>query len=174
MSINRLRARPSSWQEIPTKAEQRVKVRDSDEVVIATGASAKGEGKGAAQGKGKYKRTREEASQQPQQHALGGFSEVKVRVVALGNALGQDQDPQQCRPRLALVSYALACKATPTAKDRRDGDLLADGPRQQLSSATTRLLAAAHAADGRCDWLCGYCDFLRKRHWLMGPPGGGT
>jgi hypothetical protein len=66
--------------------------------------------------------------------------------------------------RLALVSHALVLDATPTA-------VIGAEARQQLQAALARLVAAAEAAEGGCEWLQGHCDFLQRRHRLGGAEG---
>jgi hypothetical protein len=36
--------------------------------------------------------------------------------------------------------------------------------RQHLQAALARLVA--EAAEGGCEWLQAYCDFLQRRHWV--------
>jgi hypothetical protein len=82
------------------------------------------------------------------------------------------QDQEQLPPKLALVSHALALAATPKAQPISSSSTGAGSPvlgaeaRQQLQTALARLVAAAKAAEGGCEWLHAYCDFLQRRHWL--------
>jgi hypothetical protein len=73
---------------------------------------------------------------------------------------GQDQLP----PKLALVSHALALAATPAPHlvSLSSAAVLGVGVRLVLAW----LVAAAEAAEGGCEWLQAYCDFLQKRHRL--------
>jgi hypothetical protein len=73
---------------------------------------------------------------------------------------------EQLSPKLALVSYALALAATPAPQPIGSGStgVMGDEARQHLQAALARL--AAEAAEGGCEWLQAYCDFLRRRHRL--------
>jgi ankyrin repeat protein len=66
---------------------------------------------------------------------------------------------EQLPPKLALVSHALALNATPKSQ-----------PISSCSIAVLTRLGAAthtvyHTAEGGCEWLQGYCDFLQRRHF---------
>ena len=75
----------------------------------------------------------------------------------------------QLSPKLALVSHALALAATPAPQPypfrllSQSGVMVAEA-RQHLRAALARL--AAEAAEGSCEWLQAYCDFLQRRHRL--------
>jgi ankyrin repeat protein len=70
--------------------------------------------------------------------------------------------------RLALVSHALVLGATPAPQPVSSSSttVLSFGVRLQLQVVLARLVAAAEAAEGGCEWLCRYCDFLQRRHRL--------
>jgi ankyrin repeat protein len=76
------------------------------------------------------------------------------------------QDQERLPPRLALVSHALALAATPGPQPVSSGSttMLSVDARRQLQAALVPLVAAAEAAEGGCEWLCGYCEFLQRRH----------
>jgi ankyrin repeat protein len=86
------------------------------------------------------------------------------------HSVQHDQEPLP--PKLALVSHAMALVATPNPHPIISSFTGAGSPvlgaeaRQQLQTALTRLIAAATAADGGCEWLHAYCDFLQRRHRL--------
>jgi hypothetical protein len=63
---------------------------------------------------------------------------------------------EQLLPKLALVSHALALAATPVPHP--------GASRLNLQAALARL--AAESAEGGCEWLQAYCDFLQRRHRL--------
>jgi ankyrin repeat protein len=65
-------------------------------------------------------------------------------------------EQEQLSPKLALVSHALALAATPAPHP--------GASRRKLQAALARL--AAEAAEGDCEWLQAYCDFLQRRHRL--------
>ena len=75
-------------------------------------------------------------------------------------------DQEQLPPKLALVSHALALAATPAPQPVGSGSTSAMGveARQRLQAALARL--AAESAEGGCEWLQAYCDFLQRRHRL--------
>jgi ankyrin repeat protein len=75
-------------------------------------------------------------------------------------------DQEQLSPKLALVSHALALAATPAPQLVGSGStgVLGDEARQHLQAALARL--AAEAAEGGCEWLQAYCNFLQRRHRL--------
>jgi hypothetical protein len=65
---------------------------------------------------------------------------------------------------LALVSHALALVATPVPQPVGSGSTGGTGAeaRHHLQAALARL--APEAAEGGCEWLQAYCDFLQRRH----------
>jgi hypothetical protein len=71
---------------------------------------------------------------------------------------------EQLSPKLALVSHALALAATPAPHlvSLSSAAVLGVGVRLVLAW----LVAAAEAAEGGCEWLQAYCDFLQRRHRL--------
>jgi ankyrin repeat protein len=82
-------------------------------------------------------------------------------------------DQEHSLPKLALVSHAVALAvdipaATPSPppvmpESSSSTGLLGAGVRQQqLQEALARL--TTEAAEGGCEWLRGYCDFLQRRH----------
>jgi hypothetical protein len=79
-------------------------------------------------------------------------------------------DQVQLSPKLALVSHVLALAATPKSPLINSSSTGAGSPvlgaeaREQLQTALARLSAAAQAAEGGCEWLHAYCDFLQRRH----------
>jgi hypothetical protein len=76
-------------------------------------------------------------------------------------------EQEQLSPKLALVSYALALAATPAPQPVGSGSTGVTGAkaRQHLQAALARL--AAESAEGGCEWLRAYCDFLQRRHRLI-------
>jgi hypothetical protein len=79
-----------------------------------------------------------------------------------------DQAQEMLPPRLALVSHALALAATPARQPVSSSSttVLGPGSKLQLQAVLARLVAAAEAAEGGCEWLHAYCDFLQRRHRL--------
>jgi hypothetical protein len=75
-------------------------------------------------------------------------------------------DQEQLLPQLALVSHALALAATPAPQPVCLGStgVMGAEARLHLQSALARL--AAESAEGGCEWLQAYCDFLQRRHRL--------
>ena len=81
-------------------------------------------------------------------------------------------EQEQLTPKLALVSHALALAATPAPQPYPFRLLSQSGvtfsmvaeARQHLRAALARL--AAESAEGGCEWLVAYCDFLQRRHRL--------
>jgi hypothetical protein len=73
---------------------------------------------------------------------------------------------EQLSPKLALVSHALALAATPAPQpvECSSTGAMGDEARQHLRAALACL--AAEAAEGGCEWLQAYCDFLQRRHRL--------
>ena len=73
-------------------------------------------------------------------------------------------EQERLPPKLALVSHALALAATPAPHlvSLSSAAVLGVGVRLVLAW----LVAAAEAAEGGCEWLQAYCDFLQKRHRL--------
>jgi hypothetical protein len=73
---------------------------------------------------------------------------------------------EKLSPKLALVSHALALAATPAPQPAGSGStgVVGDEARQRLQAAMARL--AAESAEGGCEWLQAYCDFLQRRHRL--------
>jgi ankyrin repeat protein len=73
---------------------------------------------------------------------------------------------EQLSPKLVLVSHALALAATPAphlvSLSLSSAAVLGIGVRLVLAW----LVAAAEAAEGGCEWLQAYCDFLQRRHRL--------
>ena len=74
------------------------------------------------------------------------------------------QEQEQLSPKLALVSHALALAATPAPQPVGSGSTGVMGAEagQHLQAALARL--AAESAEGGCEWLQAYCDFLQRRH----------
>jgi hypothetical protein len=77
-------------------------------------------------------------------------------------------EQEQLSPKLALVSHALALTATPAPQPVGSSSSGVAGAeaRQHLQAALARL--AAESAEGGCEWLQAYCDFLQRRHRLCG------
>jgi hypothetical protein len=86
-------------------------------------------------------------------------------------------EQEQHSPKLALVSHALALAATPVPQHvgsgwtgvprsytRRSQRAMGAEVRQRMQAALARL--AAESAEGGCEWLQAYCDFLQRRHRL--------
>ena len=75
-------------------------------------------------------------------------------------------EQEQLSPKLALVSHALALAATPAPRPVGSGStgVMGAEAKQHLQAALARL--AADAAEGGCEWLHAYCDFLQRRHRL--------
>jgi hypothetical protein len=73
-------------------------------------------------------------------------------------------DQEQLPPKLALVSHALALAATPAPQPVGSSSTggMGAAARQHLQAALARL--AAESAEGGCEWLQAYCDFLQRRH----------
>jgi hypothetical protein len=75
-------------------------------------------------------------------------------------------EQEQQSPKLALVSHALALAATPAPHlvglSLCSAAVMGVGVRLVLAW----LVAAAEAAEGGCEWLQAYCDFLQRRHRL--------
>jgi hypothetical protein len=67
-------------------------------------------------------------------------------------------------PKLALVSHALALAVTPSPQ--LQVLVLGVEARQRLQAVLAGLVAATEAAEGGCEWLHAYCDFLQRRHRL--------
>jgi hypothetical protein len=78
----------------------------------------------------------------------------------------QEQLSPTMPPQLALVSHALALAATPAPQPVGSGStgVMDAEARQHLQAALARL--AAESAEGGCEWLQAYCDFLQRRHRL--------
>jgi hypothetical protein len=95
-------------------------------------------------------------------------------VPAAANTSSTRRDQEMLPPKLALVSHALALAATPEPQPVSYSSLvstcsttaLGAGSKLQLEAVLARLVAAAEAAEGGCEWLHGYCDFLHRRHQL--------
>jgi hypothetical protein len=100
---------------------------------------------------------------------------VKVKAGGTGrgglkhDSTQHDQEQEMLPPRLALVSHALALAATPAHQPviSSSTTVLGAGSKLQLQAVLARLVAAAEAAEGGCDCLHGYCDFLQRRHRLV-------
>jgi hypothetical protein len=75
-------------------------------------------------------------------------------------------EQEQLSPKLALVSHALALAVTPAPQPVGSSStgVMGAEARQHLQAALARL--AAEAAEGGCEWLQAYCDFLQRRHRL--------
>jgi hypothetical protein len=75
-------------------------------------------------------------------------------------------EQEQLSPTLVLVSYTLALAATPAPQPvgSSSTDVMGDEARQHLQAALARL--AAESAEGGCEWLQAYCNFLQQRHRL--------
>jgi hypothetical protein len=95
----------------------------------------------------------------------------RVKVGDSTGGGGPMQSPMQhgqetLSPKLALVSHALALAATPAphlvSLSLSSAAVLGIGVRLVLAW----LVAAAEAAEGGCEWLQAYCDFLQRRHRL--------
>jgi hypothetical protein len=73
-------------------------------------------------------------------------------------------EQEQQSPKMALVSHALALAATPAPQPVGSGSTGVMGveARQHLRAALAHF--AAEAAEGGCEWLQAYCDFLQRRH----------
>jgi hypothetical protein len=85
-----------------------------------------------------------------------------------GDTSDSEQDREQLPHKLALVSYALALAVTPAAHPVNSSStaMLGVEARQKLQAELARLVGAAEAAEGGCEWLRGYCDFLQRWHRL--------
>jgi hypothetical protein len=100
----------------------------------------------------------------------GAVSAAKRSEVGGTDRGGPMQEPaqheqEQLSPKLALVSHALALAATPAPQPVGSGStVMGDEARQHLQAALARL--AAESAEGGCEWLQAYCDFLQRRHRL--------
>jgi hypothetical protein len=70
-------------------------------------------------------------------------------------------DQEQLPPKLALVSHALALAATPAPQPVGSSKQRCKA-RQHLQAALARL--AAESAEGGCEWMQAYCNFLQRRH----------
>jgi hypothetical protein len=92
----------------------------------------------------------------------------------------QHDQEQVLPPKLALVSHALALAATPAPQTELMGVsplcvtvAEAKAALAVYAAATEARLklqaVAAEAAEGGCEWLYGYCDFLQRRHRLQVP-----
>jgi hypothetical protein len=104
--------------------------------------------------------------------AAGAVPAAKRAEVSDTGRGGPMQEPalheqEQLSPKLALVSYALALAATPAPQLVGSGSTGVTGAkaRQHLQAALARL--AAESAEGGCEWLRAYCDFLQRRHRLI-------
>jgi hypothetical protein len=112
--------------------------------------------------------------------AAGAVPAAKRAEVGGTGRGGPMQEPaqheqEQRSPKLALVSHALALAATPAPQPAGSGstDVIGAEARQHLQAALACL--AAEAAEGGCEWLQAYCDFLQQRHlgarvgcWVVG------
>ena len=79
---------------------------------------------------------------------------------------GEGEEQEKLLSKLALVSHALALAATPASQHVGSGStgVMGAEARQHLQAALARL--AAESAEGGCEWLQAYCDFLQRRHRL--------
>jgi hypothetical protein len=105
--------------------------------------------------------------------AAGAVPSAKRSEVGDTGRGGPMQEPaqheqEQLSPKLALVSHALALAATPAHQpaDCSWAVVMGAEARQHLQAALARL--AAESAEGGCEWLQAYCDFLQRRHRLCG------
>jgi hypothetical protein len=101
--------------------------------------------------------------------AVPAVKRAKVGCSTGGGGSRQEpvqQEQEQLSPKLALVSHALALAATPAPQPVGSGStgVMNDEARQHMQAALARL--AADAAEGGCEWLQAYCDFLQRRHLL--------
>jgi hypothetical protein len=102
--------------------------------------------------------------------AAGAVPAAKRAKVGDTDRGGPMQEPaqheqEQLTPKLALVSHALALAATPAPQHVGSGSTGVMGAEaRHLQAALARL--AAEAAEGGCEWLQAYCDFLQRRHRL--------
>jgi hypothetical protein len=98
--------------------------------------------------------------------ALPAAKRAKVGDTGRGGPMQElaQHEQEQLPPKLALVSHALALAANPAPQP--DGSSWTGGmgaeARQHLRAALARL--AAESAEGGCEWLQAYCDFLQRRH----------
>jgi ankyrin repeat protein len=103
--------------------------------------------------------------------AAGAVSAVAKRTKACADRSKRNliqRDQEQLAPKLALVSHALALAATPAPNPISSSStgVMGAGARQQLQATLARLIAATEAAEGGCEWLHAYCNFLQRRHRL--------
>jgi hypothetical protein len=100
--------------------------------------------------------------------AVPAAKRAKVGDTGRGGLMQEpvQHEQEQLSPKLALVSYALALAATPAPQPVGSGStgVMGDEARQHLQAALAYL--AAEAAEGGCEWLQAYCDFLQRRHRL--------
>jgi ankyrin repeat protein len=101
--------------------------------------------------------------------AVPAAKRAKIGCSTGGGGLMQEpaqHEQEQLSPKTALVSHALALAATPAPRPVGSGSTGAMGAeaRQHLQAALSRL--AAESAEGGCEWLQAYCDFLQRRHPL--------
>jgi hypothetical protein len=100
--------------------------------------------------------------------AAGAVPAAKRAKVGGTGRGGPMQEPaqheqEQLSSKLALVSHALALAATPAPRPVGSGSTGVMGAEaRHLQVALARL--AAEAAEGGCEWLQAYCDFLQRRH----------
>ena len=74
-------------------------------------------------------------------------------------------EQEKMTPKMALVSHALALAATPAPQPVGSGSTgVMDAEARHLQAALACL--AAESAEGGCEWLQAYCDFLQRRHRL--------
>jgi hypothetical protein len=94
---------------------------------------------------------------------------VAKRAKVAGASIDSVHDQEQLPPRLSLVSHALALAATPVPQPVGSSSttVLGVGARLQLRVVLIGLGAAAEAAEGGCEWLHAYCNFLQWRHRLV-------
>jgi hypothetical protein len=101
--------------------------------------------------------------------AMPAAKRVKVGDTGRGGPMqesAQQHEQEQLSPKLALVSHALALAVTPAPQPVSSGSIVVMGAeaRQHLQAALARFVA--EAAEGGCEWLQAYCEFLQRRHRL--------
>jgi hypothetical protein len=102
--------------------------------------------------------------------AVPAAKRAKVSGTGRGGPMQEpaQYEQEQLSPKLALVSHELALAATPAPQPAGSGSTGVTRSythmRQHLQAVLSRL--AAESAEGGCEWLHAYCDFLQQRHRL--------
>jgi hypothetical protein len=103
--------------------------------------------------------------------AAGAVPAAKRAKVGDTGRGGPMQEPAQhdqgkLLPKLALVSHTLALAATPAPQPVGSGSTGVISAEARKHLQATLACLAAESAEGGCEWLQAYCDFLQRRHRL--------